>query len=704
MKCVFQFFIKITLGLPIVILLVATSYGGEAELFVELEALKNEVKVRGYSEGAHQKITELFNKHIESLPQYSEQLRKELSQLTKASTMIQGLKECVNTNHDVINKSMDSFFSSMVQSNCLDQYFSEPAIEELMTNTDAILGSVDDEKTASADSLRKELFEEGLPQLMANYKHSAQLFKDTDERFLGEGNDLFPLLPEDMQPEEISKNDSSPTYKEGSQKVLGPIYELYEKTYGDRADLALSDRWTDVYTSEDSPHLFPTEMDPEKAKQSLKECQEKAQEVAELQEAAVQHFEHLRGSAQALGVAGLIKDRDEMERAHDYLAFQQKPVCRGISQGIAGRASLDRMDRAIDSNDQDIDYEDLAYSGKKIALTLGNLGEDPHNNVRPARSNSLENRSLLAPYTAEEIKKSHERSLEGMRDFINHMGRRVYRTSNEGLAKQALDSLGDGASWITSLGENDEVDVALLLMANPAQGMKTLINKEGALKAFCDSFKTLRNQRNISQALEIAATLSMFTGVGGMIVKGGTLGAKGLRVTNFALSRVDTISIFDTVTNARDLALSNACQTGDESLCRTYMESDRNFSVALAGLVLAGGSATVGTGSAVVKRYRHALVARRGENVRGLIEDQEKLGDLLRSTNERQRKTLGSLLGRKNLSDEEVGKIIHLIQNSEKTMTLAFLTKLSQMKEGEQAQVINKILEKLSGGSSCKLP
>ncbi len=680
---------------------------GEAELLVELESFKNEVKVQGYSKDLHDQLVSLYEGHKSNLQSYDPVLKREFAQILKASQMVQGLKSCVDTGHEVINKSIDSLFTGFMQTSCLDQYFGEPKVDELMGNLDRILEVQESQTQINPAQMRKKLFDEGVGDLIRNYQNAVGLFSDTEDRFKGSGEDIFPLLPSEMRPTEIKGQASAPTYSEKSDKVLGPISDLYKEVYGDRAQMALSDQWTEVYSSndQDQPHIFQTDLDPEKSKSALAQCLERSQKLSELQQEAADYFDKLEGAALREGISGFIERKEGMDKPFEELGFQGQARCHSVSPGVAGRPNLDRFGKPLGREDFDEGrLEDLAYSGKNVILTLGNLGEDPHSNIKPRNSQNLETRSFLGPYTENGIKEKHVKALEGMQGFINHMGRRVYNTSDESRFKEALNLFGDGANIVTSLGNSDEVDVALLLMANPKLGMKTLINTPGAMQSFCDSFKTLRNQRNVTQILEVAAAVSMFTGVGGMVAKGGSMLSKGLRVSNLAFTRVDTLSIFDTLTNARDMALSNACMGGDQSLCKGYLDSDRNFTVALAGLVFSGGDTALSGGRLALRRVRQALSARKGSNVTELISDQQKFSRLLTSSSDDQKKVLASVLGRRDLKDDEVSHIVHLLQNSSLETSQGMLTQLAKLSKNEQKTFIDKLISKSYQGGSCRLP
>jgi hypothetical protein len=196
----------------------------------------------------------------------------------------------------------------------------------------------------------------------------------------------------------------------------------------------------------------------------------------------------------------------------------------------------------------------------------------------------------------------------------------------------------------------------------------------------------------------------MFTGVGGMVAKGGSMLSKGLRVSNLAFTRVDTLSIFDTLTNARNMALSNACMGGDQSLCKGYLDSDRNFTVALAGLVFSGGDTALSGGRLALRRVRQALSARKGSNVTELISDQQKFSRLLTSSSDDQKKVLASVLGRRDLKDDEVSHIVHLLQNSSLETSQGMLTQLAKLSKNEQKTFIDKLISKSYQGGSCRLP
>ena len=85
--------------------------------------------------------------------------------------MVQGLKSCVDTGHEVINKSIDSLFTGFMQTSCLDQYFGEPKVDELMGNLDRILEVQESQTQINPAQMRKKLFDEGVGDLIRNYQN-----------------------------------------------------------------------------------------------------------------------------------------------------------------------------------------------------------------------------------------------------------------------------------------------------------------------------------------------------------------------------------------------------------------------------------------------------------------------------------------------------------------------------------------------------
>jgi hypothetical protein len=692
-----------------IILLNCSSFAGEAELFVALEAFKNQVKISGYSDELHSNLLAIFDEHKDKLNTYqNKDLKQELAALTKSSHLVQGLKKCVDTAHDKINKGIDNLFNGMVSGDCLSSYFAETTLDSLVNETNTILEEIAPTENLDISELRKNLFDSSLPGLMNSFNHSRNLFKDTDEKFFADASTLFPLLPEDKRNLDVETSRSEQTYDSSSRQILGPIHELYENVYGDRAENALSDEWMATYTrsreGEQPPHLFT-----ENAEEAMNKCFSRIEEIKALQTNASEHFQNLRGLTHSLGLSGIIPAPTEFSGTDDTIGFSEEPKCVGISQGIAGRHNIDRYGKALDSRFLERGGADiLTMENKTVALTLGELGSDPNNVFRPIGTEGPSQRSFLGNYSAAGIEENHNKSLEGMLGFINHMGRRVYNTQSDSAGGRLVDGAGDIAQSITSLGGSDEVDVALLLMANPSQGMSTLINTPGAAQAFCASFKSLRNQDNVNQVLEVAAALSMFTGVGGMVVKGGSLLGRGLRVTNFALAGADALSVTDSISHARDLALASACDSsgaGDESLCQTYLNSDRNLTVALAGLAFAGAGAGASSVNRLARRFRGTSVLRNGENVRGVIADNQKLNDLLNGASESQKTTLMSLLSSGRLSDDDSHKLISLIQNNDNVKTLSFLDRYSKLGSREKDALLRAMINKAdNSGGVCTLP
>lgn len=682
------------------------SFAGEAELFVALEAFKNQVKVSGYSDKLHDKLLSLFNEHKDKLDTYqNKKLKKELAAITKSSHLVQGLKKCIDTKHDKINKGVDNLFNGMLNSDCLNNYFSESTLDQLVLDTNTVLEEINPTKNLEVNDLRKDLFEASLPGLLNSFDHSRNLFKDTDEKFFASNDKLFALLPTHKRNLKSSNRRGKQSYESSSKKILGPIQDLYENVYGDKAQFALSDNWMATYTKgrdeKSLPHLFT-----ESPKEAMSKCLSRIEEVKALQTTASKHFENLRGMTHSMGLSTIIPAPTQFDGTDDSLGFSAEPNCVAITRGIAGKHNIDRFGRPIDHHFIENGGADmLEIENKTVAMALGELGSDPNNVYHPRGTEGPKQRSFLSNYTASKIKDNHNKSLEGMLGFINHMGRRVYNTQSESTGERIIDGAGDIAHAITSLDGSEEVDVALLLMANPSQGMRTLINKPGAMQAFCDSFKSLRNQNNVNQVLEVAAALSMFTGVGGMVVKGGTLLGRGLRVGNFALAGADTLSVADSITHARDLALASACEAGDESLCQSYLNSDRNMTIALAGLAFAGAGAGASTIAKLTKRFRGASVLRNGENVRGVIADNHKLDNLLSIASDGQKNTLLGLLSGGRLSDSDSHKLISLIQNNDNTSTLAFLESYSKLNGKQKDALLTAMLNKVDNkGGVCSLP
>ncbi len=686
----------------------------EAELFVEIESLKNEVLVSGYNEESHKKILEVYEQNKNHLNQLENpSLAKELIGLTRSSTLVQKLKKCVNTNNDKINKSIDALFISAAQTDCISSVFEEEALSQLTQNTDSVLEVMMDQEY-DAEKLRKELFEEGLPSLVESYDKSRSKFSDVDDKFMQKEDQLFPLLPKSKVPSLSTKlNSEAPTYEKASQSILGPIGELYREVYGEKSESALTDNWKDVYTQTEgktSPHIFGAglhDRSEEIVKNEFQSCFQKAQSIKDLQERAKDHFTKLDSLSYQMGLQGIIQNNSKLDESYEELGFSSEAKCISLPRGNSvGTPRMDKFGAQISKKNLDRGFaEDIAMSGDSVVLTLGNLGSDPNNVYKPIGRETLDTRSYLDEYTTSGIKNSHNKALEGMLGFINHMGRRVYKTESTSATGKLLNMAGDTAQALTSLGDSTEVDIALLLMANPSQGMKSLIQNPLALNAFCKSFKALRNQENVNLAIDIASALSMFTGVGGMFVKGASIAGKGLRVSNLALAGADSVSIIDSMTHARDLALASACEQGDESLCQSYLDSDRNMTLAIAGLALSGAGGMAGA-TKLTKRLRGALLLRNGDNPQGLIRDNHKLLDLLNGANPKQKSTLLKIVNSKGHSEEEIAKLISLIQNNENAKTLDFLNKYEALDEASKKSFIAKLLKKLdeSEGGVCRLP
>lgn len=680
----------------------------EGALFVQLEALKNEIKVRGYSKESHEKLLELFNGHKSELSKYKDQtLKNEMVTLMRASQLVQSLKECVDTGHDDINAGIDALFNSMMSGSCVRKVMNDSALIGLIDDTNKILDLSSATKEVDTEQVRKSLFESSLPGLLSSFNQTRSLFSDTDPKFLGDADELFKRLPSDKR-NLAAATKAKQTSAEVSAEILGPINDLYTEVYGDRADLALGDHWKDVYTSKegvDTPHLFSSaEPTLESSKSSLEACLASREKVKELQAKAQERFAQLRGYAAAKNLIGLIPQDERMERDHQGLGFMGEPQCQTFSKGLVGDHRMDRYERPLgqEALSDEGKIEEITYGNKTVALTLGHLGEDPNNVYKTSRAETLDSRSMLGAYTEEAIKEKQTKALSGMQDFINYMGRRVYDTEAGSTGEHLLDGAGDVAHALTSLGESAEVDVALLLLSNPAAGMNFLVNTPGAVNSFCNSFKALRNQKNVNQAIEIASILSMFTGVGGMVVKGGGILAKGIRISNFAMAGADTLSAIDTITNARDIALANACSGQDEHLCETYMNSDRNFTMAVAGLALNGGAISLSAARKLTHAFRGALVLKNGENARGLISDYEKLSSLLKDASPAGQKGLAKFLARNDLSDVDSARLISLIQNNENVNTIRFLEDFSKLDQKTQDALVAKILKKSSDqGGVC---
>ena len=684
----------------------------ESALYVQLEAIKNSIKSQGYSQEINKSLMELYQAHKSELKNYEDkQLKEEFVTLVRSSNLVSELKDCVDSGHEDIKRGIDNLFNSLLTGTCVRQVMESDTITTLISDTNKILdGSSEDSQKPSIQEVRKSLFESSLPGLLESFNNTRSLISDTDEKFLKDADQLFSRLPKSKRdlPNLKSTKRSS---EDASRELLGPIDELYKSVYGDNSDLALSDRWKEAYTSKEgaqTPNIFSPpahEVTRENTAEALARCLDKANQVRALQAKAKDRFESLRGLTSASGFAGLIPQDEKMQRGYGALGFSRAPECHALGRGLIGDHRMDRFDRALSQQElgDSSRMDDLSYSGKSIVLTLGKMGEDPNNVYKTSRNENLETRSFLKNYTASSIKEHQTKALAGMQDFINYMGRRVYAEGEVGLGKQALESAGDFANSLTSLGGSQEVDVALLLMSNPASGMNYLVNTPGAVESFCDSFKTLRNQKNVNQALEVASVLSMFTGVGGMFVKGGGLLAKGVRLSNFALTGADSLSMVDTITNARDIALSNACASGDEHLCESYMQSDRNFTMAITGLALNAGALHVGAARKLTSRFRGAFVLRNGENTRAMIADYEKLSSLVESTSETQRSALAKILANKNLSDAESAKMISLFQNNTNARSLQFLEQYSHLDAKSADLLMAKILEKANhSGGVCK--
>ncbi len=705
-----------TLFFSICLSLITICFAREAELFVEMENIKNEVQVRGYSDTIHDKILRLYENNKNTLNSLENpSLKRELIGLVRSSVIVKKLKECVDTGHEKINKGIDALFIAAASSDCLGQVFSNETIEELSSDADSILDVVKNDNY-NVEDLRKDLFEQSLPSLMDSFNRSRSKFKDTDPKFLASANELFPMLPERKRALNESNGDSALTYKESSTEVLGPIQDLYEATYGDRAQAALSDRWKEVYTpgneGEDvnAPHLYGSgyqNRGSQEVENEIQNCLSRVNEIKSLQERASQHFSQLQSKSFQMGLSGIISQDEKMNESYEELGFSSEPQCITLKNGFSGvTPNMDRYGRALDSESLERGVaEQIEIEGSHVVMSLGNLGSDPNNVYTPHGRETLDTRSYLDAYTENGIKESHTKSLEGMVGFINHMGRRVYGTESESTTENLLNLAGDAAQSLTSLGDSKEVDIALLLMANPKAGMNSLITNPMALSAFCDSFKALRNQENVNTAIEIASALSMFTGVGGMMVKGTGVLAKGLRVSNLALAGADTVSILDSMTHARDLALANACEEGDESLCQSYLDSDRNMTLAVAGLALAGMGSVSGA-TKLTSRLRSAFLLRNGDNANGLIRDNQKIADLLSKANESQKASLMKILSTNRHSDEEITKVISLLQNNENSKTLEFLTQFERLDDQKKALFVQRLIDKANEleGGVCRIP
>ncbi len=697
---IFSFFILILTGLG--------ARASEGALFVQIETIKNEVKVKGYSKETHEKLQELYKTHKDELKSYQDQtLKNEFVTLMRASQLVQSLKECVDTGHDDINAGMDALFNSILSGSCIHKAMSDSTLQNLINDTDLILDVTQGGGPMDAEKVRKDLFESSLPSLMNSFNQTRSLFNDTDEKYMKGADELFGRLPKDKRSLEGPSKAKQST-AEVSGEILGPIKDLYTEAYGEKADLALSDNWKDVYSSKEgqsTPHIHSSsDYTPESSRLSLEQCLAQTKRVKELQAKASERFEQLRGYSAAKNLTGLIPVDDRMSRPYDGLGFSSEPQCVALDKGPVGDHSMDRYSKPLDEKTlQDSgQLESLAYSGKTIVMTLGHLGEDPNHVYKTFRDENLGTRSMLGAYTENAIKERQNKALGGMQDFINHMGRRVYGSEAGSTGEQLLEGAGDVAQSLTSLGESTEVDIALLLLSNPSSGMSYLINTPGAVDSFCDSFKALRNQNNVNQAIEIASILSMFTGVGGMVVKGGGLIAKGIRVSNVAMAGADTLSVVDTMTNARDIALANACSGNDAHLCETYMNSDRNFTLAVAGLALNGGALSLGAARKLTQTFRGALVLKNGENARGLITDYEKLSGLLSNSSPSSQRGLSSLFNRTDLSQEDAARLVSLIQNNENVGTLKFLEDFSKLDRKTQDELVAKILKKSSDeGGVC---
>ncbi len=689
------------------------SFAGEAELFVELENLKNEVKVSGYSKEAHEKILKIYESNKSQLSNYSNpSLKKELVGLVRSSVLVQKLKDCVGTGHEKINLSIDSVFIAAANSGCIGEVFSDQTIQELSSDTDKILEVINTEEY-NAEDLRQELFEKSLPSLIQSFDKSRSKFKDTDDKFLATGNELFPMLPADKRNLNQSQNTNSPTYQESSHAVLGPINDLYKEVYGDKAESALSDQWKDVYSptkDKETPHLFGSghkNRTSQSIDEEITQCLAKASNLHDLQEKAQEHFSKLRAMSFQLGLSGIITEDAKMSEDYNQLGLASTAQCVTLKNGFSGTTpNMDRYGRPLSQELVQRGISDeIETSGSHVVMTLGNLGSDPNNVYTPIGRETLDSRSYLHSYTEKGIKEAHTKSLEGMIGFINHMGRRVYNTQADSTGQNLLNLAGDAAQTLTSLGDSTEVDIALLLMANPSQGMNALIENPMALNAFCSSFKALRNQENVNTAIEIASALSMFTGIGGMMVKGSGALVKGLRVSNMALAGADTISIVDSMTHARDLALASACEEGSESLCQSYLDSDRNMTLAIAGLALSG-MGSVSAASKLTKRLRGAFLLRNGDNANGIIRDNHKLTDLLSKANAPQKNALLKIVNSNAHSDEDMIKIISLLQNNENGKTLDFLNQFDKLDDQARNQFLRKLIEKADKmeGGVCRLP
>ena len=189
------------------------------------------------------------------------------------------------------------------------------------------------------------------------------------------------------------------------------------------------------------------------------------------------------------------------------------------------------------------------------------------------------------------------------------------------------------------------------------------------------------------------------------MVKGTGVLAKGLRVSNLALAGADTVSILDSMTHARDLALANACEEGDESLCQSYLDSDRNMTLAVAGLALAGMGSVSGA-TKLTSRLRSAFLLRNGDNANGLIRDNQKIADLLSKANESQKASLMKILSTNRHSDEEITKVISLLQNNENSKTLEFLTQFERLDDQKKALFVQRLIDKANEleGGVCRIP
>ena len=84
-----------TLFFSICLSLITICFAREAELFVEMENIKNEVQVRGYSDTIHDKILRLYENNKNTLNSLENpSLKRELIGLVRSSVIVKKLKEC----------------------------------------------------------------------------------------------------------------------------------------------------------------------------------------------------------------------------------------------------------------------------------------------------------------------------------------------------------------------------------------------------------------------------------------------------------------------------------------------------------------------------------------------------------------------------------------------------------------------------------